>query len=50
MKNQPALEKRSWTAPKVQKYGTFVAATLCDKDLGSTDGFTFQGQAIVCVS
>jgi hypothetical protein len=44
-------QKRRWVAPAVQSFGTFEAATrACDKTLGSTDGFTFQGQPIVCVS
>lgn len=41
-----------WTAPSIRRYGTFEAATqqYCDKQLGSADGFTFIGQAIVCAS
>ena len=43
--------KRRWVTPDVQSFGTFEAATkACDKTLGSGDGFTFQGQAIMCVT
>lgn len=43
--------KREWVSPKVQKYGTFEAATqACDKTYGGTDGFTFMGQGISCAS
>jgi hypothetical protein len=42
-------QQRRWVTPDVQCFGTFEAATkACDKTLGSADGFTFQGQAIVC--
>ena len=42
-------QKRRWATPAVQSFGTFEAATrACDKTLGSTDGFTFQGQAEAC--
>lgn len=41
-----------WTVPSIRRYGTFEAATQqgCDKQLGSTDGYTFAGLAIVCGS
>jgi hypothetical protein len=41
-----------WTVPSIRRYGTFEAATqtYCDKQLGSSDGYTFVGQAIVCGS
>ena len=43
--------KRKWISPEIRKFGTFEAATQgCDKTLGTTDGFTFQGQAIVCTA
>lgn len=43
--------KRTWISPEIRKYGTFEAATQgCDKYLGPTDGFTFQGADIVCAS
>ncbi|MGH7665414.1 MAG: hypothetical protein ACRENI_14170 [Gemmatimonadaceae bacterium] len=42
---------KSWTVPSIRRYGTFEAATQgCNKDYGTTDGFTFQGLAIVCAS
>ena len=44
-----APHKRVWVSPEIRKYGTFETATQgCDKTLGLSDGFTFQGQAIVC--
>ena len=43
--------KQEWVAPKVQRYGTFESATqYCDKKYGVADGFTMEGQAIVCAS
>lgn len=43
--------KRRWLTPDVRSFGTFEAATkACDKTLGSADGFTFEGQAIVCAA
>ena len=43
--------RKQWSAPQIQKYGTFEQQTLeCDKMLGGEDGFTFMGQAIVCAS
>ncbi len=43
--------KRRWVTPDVRSFGTFEAATqACDKTLGSADGFTFQGQGVVCVA
>lgn len=44
-------QKRSWATPTVRRFGTFETATQgCDKTFGSSDGFTFQGSAITCVS
>lgn len=44
-----APQKRAWVSPEIRRYGTFEAITQeCDKQLGSADGFTFIGQAIVC--
>jgi hypothetical protein len=35
--------------PALAEVGTLHELTLgCDKTFGETDGFTFQGQAIVC--
>ncbi len=40
-------EKRQWIAPEVRAFGAFEAATqACIKDLGSSDGFTFQGVTV----
>jgi hypothetical protein len=44
-----AVTKRKWVSPEIRRFGTFEAATQgCDKTLGANDGYTFQGQAIVC--
>ncbi|MFL5613867.1 MAG: hypothetical protein ACJ796_09435 [Gemmatimonadaceae bacterium] len=46
-----AVAKRKWVSPEIRRFGTFEAATQdCDKTLGLNDGFTFQGQAIVCAT
>jgi hypothetical protein len=43
--------KRRWVTPDVTSFGTFEAATkACNKTYGSADGFTFEGQAIVCAA
>lgn len=40
-----------YESPRLTRLGDVFELTLgCDKDLGSTDGFTFQGQDIVCSS
>ena len=40
-----------YEAPELAELGTLHELTLyCDKTLGSSDGFTFMGQAIVCAS
>ena len=39
--------KRQWESPVVRKFGSFEAATQkCIKALGSSDGFTFQGNDV----
>ena len=39
--------KRQWVAPEIKRFGSFEAATqTCIKDLGSSDGFTFQGNTV----
>jgi len=44
-----AVSKKRWISPEIRRFGTFETATQgCDKTWGSTDGFTMQGQAIVC--
>ncbi len=44
--------KTPWTAPNLTVHGTVKEITLtgCDKMWGSTDGYTFAGNAIVCRS
>ena len=43
--------RKVWSAPRIRRYGSFETATQgCDKSFGSNDGFTFNGQAIVCAS
>ena len=38
-----------YVAPAVLELGTLHELTLdCDKTFGHSDGYTFQGQAIVC--
>lgn len=43
-------QRKVWDTPRVRRFGTFVEATqqCTDKDLGSSDGITFQGQPIGC--
>jgi hypothetical protein len=53
MVETPAESTASYEAPALVVIGAFQELTLgpyCDKKLGSSDGFTFQGQAIVCAS
>ena len=39
--------KREWQKPVIHKFGSFEATTQnCIKRLGSSDGFTFQGNAV----
>jgi hypothetical protein len=41
--------KRTYVTPQVVVHGTVEEITAgCDKTLGLQDGFTFQGQSIVC--
>jgi hypothetical protein len=41
----------SYEAPVLVELGLLQELTLfCDKKYGSSDGFTFQGQAVVCTS
>ena len=43
--------KRVYTTPKLTVHGNVEEITKgCDKVLGLSDGFTFQGQAIMCTS
>jgi len=55
MKGTPGVpdtaRKKTWVAPKLVAYGSVEEITLgCNKDLGGSDGFTFENQTIVCVS
>lgn len=39
--------KRRWATPEVRSFGTFETATqACIKALGSSDGFTWQGNTV----
>jgi hypothetical protein len=39
--------KRQWVAPEIKRFGSFESATqTCIKALGSSDGFTFQGNTV----
>jgi hypothetical protein len=47
--NAPSATR--YEPPALLVLGTLQELTLgCDKELGSTDGFTFLGQDIVCTS
>jgi hypothetical protein len=51
MVETPSASTAAYEAPALVELGAFQELTLgCDKTYGSTDGFTFQGQAIVCTS
>jgi hypothetical protein len=51
MVEQPGGAESAYEAPELAELGTLHELTLvCDKRLGSSDGFTFMGQAIVCSS
>jgi hypothetical protein len=41
----------AYVPPAIRVVGSVAELTLgCDKQFGSSDGFTFQGNAIVCAS
>jgi len=45
--------KAAYEAPVVVELGSLHELTLwapCNKDLGGSDGFTFQQQQVICVS
>jgi hypothetical protein len=43
--------KKAWVAPKLVTYGNVEEITLgCNKELGGSDGFTFENQQIMCTS
>jgi hypothetical protein len=49
--NHIAKTEEPYEPPKLVELGGLHALTLgCDKALGSSDGFTFMGQTIVCSS
>jgi hypothetical protein len=51
MVETPLGSTAAYEAPALVDIGALQELTLaCDKRLGSSDGFTFQGQAIVCSS
>lgn len=42
-------KKKVWSRPTLVVYGNVEEITAgCDKNYGTSDGYTFQGQAIVC--
>ena len=46
-----AQESLPYEAPALRVLGSVSELTQgCDKTIGSSDGFTFQGQGIVCRS
>ena len=46
-----AKRQSDYEAPTIKSLGSLQDLTLgCDKRLGSSDGFTFMGQSIVCTS
>jgi hypothetical protein len=43
--------RSAYSAPRITELGRLDELTLgCDKRFGSSDGFTFMGQSIVCAS
>lgn len=46
------IAKERYEAPQVSVLGTVgdFTADGCDKTLGSSDGYTFMGSAIICSS
>ena len=47
----PVERTGTYESPALVELGTLQELTLgCDKKLGSSDGFTFMGQAITCNS
>ena len=46
-----ARPENVYTPPALVDLGSLRELTLgCDKTLGDSDGYTFQGQAVVCTS
>lgn len=51
MVETPRKSTAAYEAPALVELGALQEVTLgCDKTLGSSDGFTFMGQAVVCRS
>ncbi len=47
----PRKSTAAYEAPELVELGALQELTLgCDKTFGSSDGFTFMGQSIVCSS
>lgn len=44
------VTKKKWISPEIRRFGTFEAATQCDKTFGDSDGNTWQGSSITCAS
>lgn len=45
-----AVTKKKWVSPEIRRFGTFEAATQCEKTFGDSDGNTWMGSSIVCAS
>jgi hypothetical protein len=51
MTESPKGSTDAYEAPALVELGGLQELTLgCDKQIGASDGFTFQGQSIVCSS
>lgn len=51
MDNTTDVRRDGYEPPALHVIGSVAELTLsCDKRYGSSDGFTFQGNAIVCAS
>jgi hypothetical protein len=49
--NRDSTAPEAYEAPALRVLGSVAELTQgCDKTLGHTDGFTFQGSDIVCAS
>ena len=45
-----AVTKKKWVSPEIRRFGTFEAATQCEKKFGDSDNNTMMGLSIVCAS
>ena len=51
MADTPRERTGTYEAPALVELGAFAEVTLgCNKDLGGSDGFTFQNQQVICTS